>query len=843
MTILENVMHTNRRDFIKKATLLSGSTALLQVLPDTIQRALAINPVAGSTFYDAEHIVFLMQENRSFDHLYGTLKGVRGFNDPRAIQLPNKNKVWLQTNAEGKTYAPFRLNVTETKAPWMGSTPHGWADQTDARNHGKYDRWLDVKKPYNAEYADVPLTLGYCNRTDFPFYYSLADAFTICDQHFSSSITGTHPNRWYWMTGTVREANTAESKAHLWNISDYTKPTLDWKTFPERLQEQGISWRVYQNELTLGYGLSTKESSWLGNFGTNVLEYFKAYHVGLHSSSLKNMAERKRYVQDEINRLGDSPSSEADKQRLIAAQKVLLMIDSKEKIYTEEAFNRLSPIEKALNTNAFTVNDSDPYFHELTTVSYDDNGVERSLEIPKGDVLHQFRQDVKNHKLPTVSWLMSPANFSDHPGVPWFGSWYVNEVMEILLENPAVWKKTIFILTYDENDGFFDHVPPYAVPHPYKENCGKVSSSIDPRLDFVLNDQQTNPSAKADRLRESAIGLGYRVPLLIASPWTRGGFVNSEVFDHTSSIRFLEHFIAHKFNKNIVEENISSWRRSICGDLTSIFRPYTGAQIANPKALDKNSFLRNIQNSKFKDIPHTYKSLSEQEIELINTDPKQSPYFPQQEKGVKPANAIPYELYVDGVFDQQRNSFSIIFQAQDNVFKAKSAGSPFLVYAMNAYDGETWKTWEYAVAAGDKLSDSWALSKFEHRGYHFRVYGPNGFYREFKGTAENSGLTLSCRYEFAAKMEAQPTGNLVFVVKNTAPAAKELLIEDLGYNKPTVSRVIPANATIDIVLPLKDSFSWYDFQLQIKGNTAWSERFAGHVETGEVSKTDPLMGA
>ena len=76
---------------------------------------MAINPVAGSTFLDAEHIVLLMQENRSFDHTYGSLQGVRGFYDPRTILLPNRNPVWLQSNKEGDTYAPFRLNIKDTK--------------------------------------------------------------------------------------------------------------------------------------------------------------------------------------------------------------------------------------------------------------------------------------------------------------------------------------------------------------------------------------------------------------------------------------------------------------------------------------------------------------------------------------------------------------------------------------------------------------------------------------------------------------------------------------------------------------------------------------------------------
>src|SRR5262245_5106687 len=100
----------SRRDFIKKASLLSGGTALWSMLPASIQKAMAIDPAPGSTYADAEHIVFLMQENRSFDHTYGSLQGVRGFNDPRTMTLPNGNKAWLQTDADGDTYAPFRLD-------------------------------------------------------------------------------------------------------------------------------------------------------------------------------------------------------------------------------------------------------------------------------------------------------------------------------------------------------------------------------------------------------------------------------------------------------------------------------------------------------------------------------------------------------------------------------------------------------------------------------------------------------------------------------------------------------------------------------------------------------------
>src|SRR5690349_10391269 len=153
----------NRRDFLKKAALLSGAAGLAGALPSSIQKAFAISPDPGTTWLDAEHVVILMQENRSFDHTFGTLRGVRGFNDPRAISLPNKNRVWLQTDEKNNTYLPFRYNLKDTKITWMSSLPHRWEDQSDARNHGRYDKWLEIKKSGNPEYRPMPLALGYYN--------------------------------------------------------------------------------------------------------------------------------------------------------------------------------------------------------------------------------------------------------------------------------------------------------------------------------------------------------------------------------------------------------------------------------------------------------------------------------------------------------------------------------------------------------------------------------------------------------------------------------------------------------------------------------------------------------
>ena len=150
--------------------LLSGAAGFSGGVPRSIQRAFSIDPEPGSSWLDAEHIVILMQENRSFDHALGSLQGVRGFNDPRAIRLPNGNPVFLQTSAKGETYAPWRLDIKDTRATWMGSIPHSRESQVDAWNGGNYNNWIDAKRAHSQEYAAVPLTMGHYTREDLPFY-------------------------------------------------------------------------------------------------------------------------------------------------------------------------------------------------------------------------------------------------------------------------------------------------------------------------------------------------------------------------------------------------------------------------------------------------------------------------------------------------------------------------------------------------------------------------------------------------------------------------------------------------------------------------------------------------
>jgi phospholipase C len=839
-----------RREFIKKASILSGATGLMHILPPAIQKALAINPAPGSTYLDAEHIVLLMQENRSFDHTYGTLQGVRGFNDPRAITLPNKNTVWLQTNEKGETFAPFRFDIKGTKATWMSSLPHGWADQVDARNNGKYDQWLISKRSGHQEYAAMPLTMGYYTREDIPFYYSLADAFTVCDHNFCSSLTGTTPNRLYFWTGTIREKPDTQSMANVWNEDADYDSMVSWMTFPERLEENGISWKVYQNELSVGVGFTSEEDDWLANFGDNPLEYFTQYQVKLSAEYIDNLPKAAASLATEIKKqeqqlttlAASSPEAAKTQKRIDQLKKQLADNEADQKQYTRERYERLSQREKNIHNKAFSTNRKDPFYHELTALQYQDGDTQREVHIPKGDILHQFREDVNKGALPTVSWIVAPATFSDHPGSAWYGAWYISEVMDILTKNPEVWKKTIFILTYDENDGYFDHLPPFVPPHPNKPETGLTSKNIPTGEEYVGLQQQSRQS----NARESSIGLGYRVPLVIASPWSRGGWVNSEVFDHTSSLRFLEKFLSHKTGKKIEESNISAWRRTVCGDLTSAFRPYNGEKIANPVFLEKEEFIESIHKAQFKNAPSNYKSLTASEIKQANVYPQTASFMPVQEKGIRSSCALPYELYVDAAVDTDKRSIRISFKAGNKVFGNASAGCPFHVYAPGIFREEAVRTWAYAVAAGDLLQDSWRINDFEHDRYHLRVYGPNGFFREFAGAPDDPGVHVVCEYERNKTNGQLPTGNISLQLINTGKQPQVIEITDRAYK--TAKRTITlgaagsANAQAAVIFSLANSHNWYDLSVGLKDHASFIRCYAGRVETGKAGKSDPLMG-
>jgi phospholipase C len=157
-----------------------------------------------------------------------------------------------------------------------------------------------------------------------------------------------------------------------------------------------------------------------------------------------------------------------------------------------------------------------------------------------------FASDVASGSLPSVSWIMPPLYACEHPAAPpEYGEWLVQQVLNTLVSSPDVWAQTVLLVIYDENGGFFDHVPPPAAP------AGTAGEYL-----------TANPLPSAAGGLTGPVGLGFRTPALVVSPFSRGGYLYSGVVDHTSTLRFIE----TRFGVKV--PNLTAWRRGVTGDLT-----------------------------------------------------------------------------------------------------------------------------------------------------------------------------------------------------------------------------------------------------------------------------------
>ncbi|KVP88802.1 phospholipase C, phosphocholine-specific [Burkholderia ubonensis] len=694
---------SSRRRFLHTVAQSAGAAAALGAFPESIRRALAIPAARGTgTIRDVEHIVVFMQENRSFDHYFGHLRGVRGYNDRFPIPLPNGKPVWYQPSKAdpAKPVLPFRLDTKTTSAQCLGALDHSWAKTHAAIDGGRYDQW-----PANK----TDMTMGYHVREDIPFHYALADAFTVCDHYFCSLPGPTHPNRAYLMTGTIDP--TGKFGGPLLDNADYVDgdlppayQLLTWQTFPERLEARGVSWQIYQQGLTWADPVN-------GNYGTNILQNFANFIHAQPGSSLYQRAQTVRTLDD-------------------------------------------------------------------------------------------LKSDVINDRLPQVSWLLPPAVFSEHPKyTPAYGANYTSQILDALTANPDVWSKTVLFIMYDENDGFFDHIVPPQPPTSAAQGASTVTT--DGELHTVVNPGRGG-SYTADGL---PYGLGPRVPMTVVSPWTKGGFVCSQVFDHTSVIRF----IGERFG--VDEPNITPWRRTVCGDLRAAFDFRT-------------------QDATFPPLPDTsqYRSIADQQCtsQPAPTVPAQPAPIDPQEPGVRPARALPYELHVNARVDGA-NRLRIEFANRGE------QGAHFNVYATNRGDGP----WRYTVGAHRTLHANFDLSA-THGAYAFSVYGPNGFVRIFSGNA--SAAAAHRRNHAQPEVKAGydvANGNLYLKLHNHGTGHVTLTLTDNAYGAPARQVTLHAGDERVEQWLLASSHQWYDVTVSDGANGTFSRRFAGHVENGRPSYSDP----
>ena len=699
---------TDRRRFLQ----VMGSGAIAAALPASIAKAMAIEAHNRTgTIADVQHIIILTQENQSFDHYFGTLRGVRGFSDPRAVKLPNGKPVWLQPNMPDyyslgiDELPPFRVNLPSLGLAYLPGTPHDWNSSHAAWNMGKYDGWVAAKSP---------ITMSYLKRDDIPYHFALADAFTVCDAYHCSVMGPTDPNRYHMWSGWVGNDGKGGGP-----VISNAEEGYNWKTFPERLQSAGVSWKVYQD---IGTGLDANGywgwtgDPYIGNYGDNSLLYFHQYQNAQPGTPLADRAKTGTNI---------------------------------------SAYNR-DPLRL-----------------------FDD-----------------FRADVESGNLPRVSWIASPESYSEHANWPSnFGAWYISQVLDILTANPAVWSKTIVFINWDENDGGFDHMVPPTPPQGGEHGLSTVAI--------------TNEIFPGDAHNVSGpYGLGTRVPLLAISPWSKGGWVNSQVFDHTSLIRFIEQRFAAE-HPDLIEPNITPWRRAVAGDLTSIFNFATpndhGVKLPSTAAYLPPDLL-----------PH----------DSINVTPSNVVLgLPNQEPGGRQARALPYELHVHGTARFQDNTFRLVF---DNT---GSAAAVFQVRSGSTTDLPR----SYTVEAGKSLTGVWSVNE----SYDLSVYGPNGFFRAFKGSV--AARTVRARLDVRADYDTGDQGGIALRLINSGEHTADVKVID-AYSGEEFKELLAPREDLDHDWSLQASHGWYDLIIRIGGDAAFEYRLAGHVETGRDSMSDPALG-
>ncbi|WP_345697232.1 phosphocholine-specific phospholipase C [Kitasatospora terrestris] len=637
------------------------------------------------TITDAKHIVILMQENRSFDHYFGMLKGVRGFADRSAIQIAGGYSVFNQPNGLSRQY-PWQFSLTkpaggadpERLAQCNGDLAHGWSDQHKAWNNGKLDSWVSAKGNVR--------TLGFLTRQDIPFHYALADNWTINDAYHCSVISATGPNRTYHWSGQIDPAGTAGGPAY----DGGDESGLRWQTYAEALENAGVSWKVYQNAAD--------------NYGDNALAYFTAFTSAPAGSPLA------------VKGMGSVP--------------------------------------------------------KVTGRTPD-------------DIVAAIKADVLAGTLPQVSWIVPDQGSSEHPySTPADGAHFVHNVIDALNADPNVFNSSILFLNYDENDGFFDHVPPPVAP----------------------------AGTAGEFYNGTSIGLGFRVPMIAISPWTRGGWVSSEVSDHTSVLRFLEKWTT-AIGKPATCPNISAWRRKVCGDLTGMF------DFANPVY-------------GLPALPDTSQTIG---MSACGPLPNPAPIdnkLPLQEAGTRPARALPYQPAAN--LDHLEFGSGGVMKVWLKMTNQGSATTHFAAYA-NAY--RSGGPWQYTVDPGGSTSDFFNCgTNFGNGPYDLSLIGPNRFLRRFKGDATKAGKDVAVTTSYAA---APDTGKLAlwFKLANTSAAAVTFTVTSNGYRSdgPWTYTVPAGGSADDYFNVVAYANGWYDFTVTVSSDASWSQRFTGHLENGAAS--------
>jgi len=673
----------SRRRFLQLGGMLAGAAAVGRITGQT-RAAAALPSGSTGTIADLKHVVILMQENRSFDHYFGTLSGVRGFSDKQELKYQNGTTIFQQpdkTRRDGGYLLPFHMDSTVVDAQNAGDLDHSWSGDHSARNSGLWNNWVPAK---------TEQTMGYFTRADLPFNYALADAFTICDGYHQSLLGPTSPNRMYFWTGT--------SSGWTSNPPDYTVEFSGVTTYPELLLQAGITWQVYTNH-EVGDGSGT--NGWVGDYGDNPLWFYQQYQTSMNATTA-------------------------------AGQQ--LAIQGAVQPWQPNAGTPLGP-----------------------------NHVNH--------VLAQFQADCAAGTIPQVSWIVAPYEYSEHPSAsPSYGAHYIRAVLEAMMGNQMLWESSALFITYDEHDGYFDHRPP---PAP-------------------------EPGTGSEFISSLPIGFGPRVPMIICSPWTRGGYVDSNVYDHTSMLRFLETWAG------VQAANISAWRRSVAGDLTAAF------DFANP-----DFSIPSLPDT----VPLITQSDAEKSFPPVAPPASGQQRMPVQESGTRPHRPSNHNPHADVTVDRAGGTVTATMSNTGGKVGVSLSVFPDKYLAASATP--------VTVVDGTDRTYVWSTRRTKGR-YAFSVYGPDGFVRSFAGTVVAVGQNSGQVPRVAAVLVpgTAPVLQLTLANDGNTQVVYTLTPNDYAGTAQTVHADV--NNPVTVNWPT-NSDGYYDVIIMANTSDGFTRRYAGRI--------------
>jgi phospholipase C len=360
-------------------------------------------------------------------------------------------------------------------------------------------------------------------------------------------------------------------------------------------------------------------------------------------------------------------------------------------------------------------------------------------------------------------------------------------------------------VTFDENDGFFDHLPAPAVPSYNLDGTLAGKSTVDPAgMYFDNGNSEQHYLDKRDTISGNLRpwGMGPRVPMYILSPWSKGGWVNSEVADHTSIAQFIE----KRFGITIPA--VSPWHRAVSSDLTSAFDFVTPNDPEFPRMPDTSDYEKRDAASK----------------SLPKAVAPATPSSLFQEKGTRFSRALPYRLHCHLQVLEKEHKIRLLFENKG------AAGAVYHVYDLHNLDAIPKR---YTVESGKSLDDEWELPAKGN--YDLEVFGPNGYFQKFSGNIHTNEPVTAIRYD-------HEKGGLSVVLRNAGNSALHLAISSNAYDhagKPSFD--IAPGKSREQHWNLAGSGNWYDFS--VRSADGYHHRFAGRVETGRHSISDPAMAS